>query len=93
MERKADIEYKQLCKIGVPENLAYLIVCHKYKVNLDTVEDTLNDVKEQQKEFAESIKDFMPLEETIKFVELEKNANLISNININKDDQNKDKDI
>lgn len=91
MEKKADIEYKQLVKIGVPENMAYLIVSHKYKVNEDEVNSLINDVKEQQTEIQKMLSDFVPLEKNLEMIENEKNINLISNININ--DKNKDKTI
>lgn len=97
IERKADLEYKELCKIGVPENMAYLIACHKYAVNEEEVNDMIQDVKEQQKEIQESLKDFLPLKDNLHLVEslksIERTNNLISNININKDDQNENKNI
>lgn len=97
IERKADLEYKQLCKIGIPENMAYLIACHKYGINEEEVNDMIQDVKEQQKEFQDAIKDFIEVKDNIHLVEslksIERTNNLISNLNINKDDQNENKNI
>lgn len=88
MERKADLEYKQLVKIGVPENMAYLIVNHKYNLDKDAVDDIINDVKDQQLEIKTELENFLTLKENLELVEKEKNKNLISNDIINKDDKN-----
>ena len=57
----------------------------------------IQDVKEQQKEFQDAIKDFMEVKDNLHLVEslksIERTNNLISNLNINKDDQNENKDI
>lgn len=62
---KFENEMKSLIKIGVPENMAYLIASHKHGKNKDEVEFALNEIKEQFLEIAESIKDFKPLSENL----------------------------
>lgn len=74
-------EYKALIKLGIPDNMAYLIASHKYGQNKEEVEILINDVKEQQLEIKECLKDFIPLEKAL-------NLNLtIDNV------ENKDKTI
>jgi hypothetical protein len=74
---KFENEMKSLIKIGLPENMAYLIASHKYGKNKEEVEYALNEVKEQFSEIAESVKDFKPLCETL-------NLNLNNNNNNDK---------
>lgn len=62
---KFENEMKSLIKIGVPENMAYLIASHKHGKNKDEVEFALNEIKEQFLEIAESMKDFKPLCENL----------------------------
>lgn len=62
---KFENEMKALIKIGVPENMAYLIASHKHGKNKDEVEFALNEIKEQFLEIAESMKDFKPLCENL----------------------------
>ena len=62
---KFENEMKSLIKIGVPENMAYLIASHKHGKNKDEVEFALNEIKEQFLEIAESMKDFKPLSENL----------------------------
>lgn len=62
---KFENEMKSLIKIGVPENMAYLIASHKHNKNKDEVEFALNEIKEQFLEIAESMKDFKPLCENL----------------------------
>ena len=62
---KFENEMKALIKIGLPENMAYLIASHKHGKNKDEVEFALNEVREQFLEIAESIKDFKPLSENL----------------------------
>ena len=58
-------EMKALIKIGIPENMAYLIASHKYNKNKDEVDYALNEVREQFLEIAEFTKDFKPLSENL----------------------------
>jgi hypothetical protein len=83
VERKADLEYKQLLKIGVPENMALLIVKHKYNADVKAVEETILDIKDEQDEIKNEISNFIELSKNLEFVEKEKNNNLISTLNIN----------
>jgi hypothetical protein len=62
---KFENEMKALIKIGVPENMAYLIASHKHGKNKDEVDFALNEVKEQQEELFNAIKDFKPLSENL----------------------------
>jgi len=62
---KFENEMKALIKIGLPENMAYLIASHKHGKNKDEVEFALNEVREQFLEISESIKDFKPLSENL----------------------------
>jgi hypothetical protein len=73
---KFENEMKTLVKIGIPEDMAYLIASHKHGKNKDEVENTLNEIKEQFLEIAESLKDFKPLSE---------------NLNLNNNNNNNDK--
>ena len=83
VERKADLEYKQLLKIGVPENMALLIVKHKYNADEKVVEETIIDIKDEQEELKSEINNFVELSKNLEFVEKEKNINLISTLNLN----------
>jgi len=74
---KFETEMKSLIKIGVPENMAYLIASHKFNKNKNEVDSIVNEVREQQAEIAEFVKQFKPLNE---------NENL--NLNNNNNDKN-----
>jgi hypothetical protein len=82
LEKKADVEYKQLIKIGVPENMAYLIVSHKYNKK-EIVEESISDIKDEQLEIKNELEKFIELSKSIELVENEKNENKISTLNIN----------
>lgn len=62
---KFENEMKSLIKIGVPENMAYLIASHKFNKNKDEIDSIVYGIKEQQVEIAESLKDFKPLSENL----------------------------
>lgn len=83
VERKADLEYKQLLKIGVPENMALLIVKHKYNADVKAVEDSISDIKDEQLELKNELEKFIELSKSLELVEKEKNINLISTLNLN----------
>jgi hypothetical protein len=70
MDRKFEQEKQALVKLGVPEELAFIIVSNKQGKNKEEVEFLINDIKEQQKEIQDFLKEFKPL-----------NENLISNSN------------
>jgi hypothetical protein len=62
---KFESEMKSLIKVGLPESMAYLIASHKHCKNKDEVDFAINEIKEQQEEIADSIKDFKPLSEKL----------------------------
>ena len=62
---KFENEMKSLIKIGVPENMAYLIASHKFNKNKDEVDSIVGSIKEQQAEIAEYVKEFKPLSENL----------------------------
>lgn len=62
---KFENEMKSLIKIGVPENMAYLIASHKFNKNKDEVDSIVGSIKEQQAEIAEFVKEFKPLSENL----------------------------
>lgn len=72
MNRKFEQEKQNLIKLGIPEEMAFLLASNKLGINKEEVEYLLNDIKEQQKEIMDFTKEFKPL-----------NENLISNTNIN----------
>ena len=78
VERKADLEYKKLIKIGVPENMALLIVKHKYNADIKVVEESILDIKDEQLEIKNELEKFIELSKSLEIVENEKNINLIS---------------
>ena len=93
MQRKAENEFKQLIKIGVPENMAHLIVTHKYKLNEEEVENSILDIKDEQLEIKKELDNFVELSKNIEMVKKIEDKNLISNNNINTNDKNEDKII
>lgn len=82
MDRKFEREKQQLIKIGVPEELAYIIVSKKLNINEEEVNYILKDIKEQQKEMMDITKEFKPF-----------NENLISNNNNIDNVENKNKNV
>jgi hypothetical protein len=82
---KFDNELNNLIKIGIPDELAYLITCNKFKKNTEEVEARINDIKEVQEEIMNATKDFIKLSDNLNNIE---NYN-ISNSN-NNNDKNKD---
>jgi pyruvate-formate lyase-activating enzyme len=81
MDRKAEAELKQLIKIGVPENMAYLIVSHKYNKK-EEVENIIDDIKDEQTEIKNELKNFIELSKNNTFIE---NENKISNLSLIKE--------
>jgi len=81
MESKVQQEYKALIKLGIPENMAYLIASHKYGQNTEEVNILIQDVKEQQVEIQNCLKEFKPFEK-------------VDNLNLTIDNvENKDKTV
>lgn len=74
-KNKVQKEYEALIKIGIPENMAYLIANHKYGTNKEEVEIIINDIKEQQAEISDYLKEFKPFEQNIEIPKIE-NLNL-----------------
>jgi len=81
MDKKAETELKQLIKIGVPENMAYLIVSHKYNKK-EEVENIIDDIKDEQQEIKNELKNFIELSKNNTFIE---NENKISNLSLIKE--------
>lgn len=81
MDRKAESELKQLIKIGVPENMAYLIVSHKYNKK-EEVENIIDDIKDEQNEIKNELKNFVQFSKNNTFIE---NENKISNLSLIKE--------
>ena len=50
MNKKIDNEYKQLIKLGIPENVARLLAVSKYKPDSEEALELLEDEKNFQKE-------------------------------------------
>jgi hypothetical protein len=79
---KFDNELNNLIKIGIPDELAYLITCNKFKKNTEEVEARINDIKEVQEEIMNATKDFIKLQDL-------KN---IENFNISNSNNDKNED-
>lgn len=79
---KFDNELNNLIKIGVPDELAYLICCDKFKKNTDEVEARINDIKDIQEELMNATKNFIKVSD---------NLNNIENYNISNSNNNNDK--
>ena len=77
MNRKAELEYKQLIKLGVPESMARLIVMKKYHANSEECDELMNDEINEQKELADAIGQFSfkPLEISSSALLYDKNKN------------------
>ena len=58
MNKKAELEYKQLIKLGVDEPLARLIVMKKYHSESEETAFLLQEEQEQQNELKEAIRQF-----------------------------------
>jgi hypothetical protein len=79
---KFDNELNNLIKLGIPDELAYLITCNKFKKNTEEVEAKINDIKEVQEEIMNATKDFIKLQDL-------KN---IENFNISNSNNDKNED-
>lgn len=60
MNRKSEIEYRNLLKLGIPEEVASIIVYGK-----DGNEHLLDEIKDTNKDLSEEVKKFIPFNETL----------------------------
>jgi hypothetical protein len=77
MNRKAELEYKQLIKLGVTESLARLIIMKKYHADSEECDQLMNDEINEKKELADAIGQFSfkPLEISSSITLYDKNKN------------------
>ena len=64
MERKLDNEVKQLTKMGMPEDMAFIIACAKIG-KPELASELLQEVKDTQDDIAKELANFVPLETTL----------------------------
>ena len=62
MNRKAELEYKSLVKLGVPEDMAKLIAVSKYNPGSEESKYLIDDEKDFQNDIKNSINDFIKIE-------------------------------
>ena len=62
MNRKADLEYKSLVKLGVSEDMAKLIAISKYNPGSEESKYLIDDEKDFQNDIKNSINDFIKIE-------------------------------
>ena len=62
MNRKADLEYKSLVKLGVSEDMAKLIAVSKYNPGSEESKYLIDDEKDFQNDIKNSINDFIKIE-------------------------------
>lgn len=80
MNRKFEQEKQNLMKLGIPEDMAFLLASNKLGINQEEISYLVKDIKDQQQEIKDLLQDFKPLNENLKeFKPL--NENLISNNN------------
>jgi hypothetical protein len=58
MKKKAEEEFKQLIKLGVPESLARLIAMKKYHASSEECDELMKDETKEQQELSEAIEQF-----------------------------------
>jgi hypothetical protein len=92
---KIDMEIKQLIKMGVPDDMAF-VIAHINNGKADEVEHVLDKYKQEQQMIKEQLSNFVPLAEVISAgllqgqpldVPLEKNLSLY-NIDSNAEEKN-----
>jgi len=66
MNRKAENEYKQLVKLGVPDETARLIAVSKYNPDSEESKALIEEEKEMQNEIQMFISEFKKIEEESK---------------------------
>ena len=64
MNRKVDLEYKSLVKLGVSEDMAKLIAVSKYNPGSEESKYLIDDEKDIQNEIKNSINDFVRITES-----------------------------
>ena len=74
MEKKLDNEIKNLVKLGIPEDFAFIIACGKIG-KPELAQEALASVCELQDEIANELHNFVPLETTISKPTLELEIN------------------
>ena len=62
MNRKAELEYKSLVKLGVSEDMAKLIAISKYNPGSEESKYLIDDEKDFQNDIKNSINDFIKIE-------------------------------
>ena len=58
MKKKAQLEYKQLIKLGVDESMAKLIIMKKYHADSEETDFLLQEEQEEQNELKNAIQEF-----------------------------------
>ena len=64
MNRKVDLEYKSLVKLGVSEDMAKLIAISKYNPGSEESKYLIDDEKDFQNDIKNSINDFVRITES-----------------------------
>ena len=62
MNRKAENEYKQLIKLGIPEDTARLLAIAKHNPESEEVKSLIEEHKDEQAEIQSFINDFKKVE-------------------------------
>ena len=62
MNRKTELEYKSLIKLGVSEDMAKLIAISKYNPGSEESKYLIDDEKDFQNDIKNSINDFVKIE-------------------------------
>lgn len=62
MNRKTELEYKSLIKLGVSEDMAKLIAISKYNPGSEESKYLIDDEKDFQNDIKNSISDFLKIE-------------------------------
>ena len=65
MNRKVELEYKSLVKLGVSEDMAKLIAISKYNPGSEESKYLIDDEKDIQNEIKNSISDFIEVKNSI----------------------------
>lgn len=66
MDYKMKIEFNNLVKMGFTEEMATIVVSVKYN-KTEIAKEVINDLKDENSVIEEEIKNFIPLEENIKY--------------------------
>lgn len=68
MNRKSEIEYRNLLKLGIPEEVATLIVYGE-----EGNEHLLEEIKDTNKDLSEEVKKFIPFNESLNNIYINNN--------------------